>query len=298
MNVEGLTRENVASHLQKYRLYLKRLSAVANQQANMAAALRGRDTSYLLMNSLDGYSNFNSLNRSNSRPIQTTTSLPGMTSFTGFGHHGFPCSSNQVISSPLEASNHLLSGFSNSEISHNHPSSSRIQSSTIDPFEISYLGGNTSKVAWKFANNHTSSINIVDDVSPVASQVAQSDDAIGSGNGKCSLLDFRSMGNFELRFEERIQNSNMPYMNSSMSSTPNFMNNNQSVATPLLAHNLSSVTDDDLLFDDTKLPNGFDVTGYGIDDLEANVMIKPEIEDFSLLDGDVGGSDLFSLGVL
>eukprot|EP00884_Botryococcus_braunii_P010629 jgi/Botrbrau1/19568/Bobra.0035s0057.4 len=28
MNVEGLTRENVASHLQKYRLYLKRLSGV------------------------------------------------------------------------------------------------------------------------------------------------------------------------------------------------------------------------------------------------------------------------------
>lgn len=25
MNVEGLTRENVASHLQKYRLYLKRV---------------------------------------------------------------------------------------------------------------------------------------------------------------------------------------------------------------------------------------------------------------------------------
>ncbi len=26
MNVEGMTRENVASHLQKYRLYLKRLA--------------------------------------------------------------------------------------------------------------------------------------------------------------------------------------------------------------------------------------------------------------------------------
>eukprot|EP00951_Prasinocladus_malaysianus_P004703 scaffold33128_cov41-Prasinocladus_malaysianus.AAC.1 len=26
MNVEGLTRENVASHLQKYRLYLKRMA--------------------------------------------------------------------------------------------------------------------------------------------------------------------------------------------------------------------------------------------------------------------------------
>ncbi|KAJ6295381.1 hypothetical protein OIU78_023408 [Salix suchowensis] len=34
MNAEKLTRENVASHLQKYRLYLKRISTVANQQAN------------------------------------------------------------------------------------------------------------------------------------------------------------------------------------------------------------------------------------------------------------------------
>lgn len=32
MNVEKLTRENVASHLQKYRLYLRRISSVANQQ--------------------------------------------------------------------------------------------------------------------------------------------------------------------------------------------------------------------------------------------------------------------------
>ena len=31
MNVEGLTRENVASHLQKYRLYLKRVEAVAGK---------------------------------------------------------------------------------------------------------------------------------------------------------------------------------------------------------------------------------------------------------------------------
>ena len=29
MNVDGLTRENVASHLQKYRLYLKRLKSTA-----------------------------------------------------------------------------------------------------------------------------------------------------------------------------------------------------------------------------------------------------------------------------
>ncbi|GFZ00360.1 response regulator 14 [Actinidia rufa] len=32
MNIPGLTRENVASHLQKFRLYLKRLSGVAQQE--------------------------------------------------------------------------------------------------------------------------------------------------------------------------------------------------------------------------------------------------------------------------
>ncbi|CAK7353884.1 unnamed protein product [Dovyalis caffra] len=54
MNVEKLTRENVASHLQKYRLYLKRISTVANQQANMVAALGSSDASYLQMNSMNG----------------------------------------------------------------------------------------------------------------------------------------------------------------------------------------------------------------------------------------------------
>eukprot|EP00250_Pteridium_aquilinum_P019550 c24473_g1_i3 orf=779-3274(-) len=35
MNVHGLTRENVASHLQKYRLYLKRISGVAHQSGTL-----------------------------------------------------------------------------------------------------------------------------------------------------------------------------------------------------------------------------------------------------------------------
>ncbi|XP_008458388.1 two-component response regulator ARR2-like isoform X1 [Cucumis melo] len=35
MNVPGLTRENVASHLQKYRLYLRRLSGVSPHQSNL-----------------------------------------------------------------------------------------------------------------------------------------------------------------------------------------------------------------------------------------------------------------------
>ncbi|CAJ1932676.1 unnamed protein product [Sphenostylis stenocarpa] len=41
MNVPGLTRENVASHLQKFRLYLKRLSGVAQQHNGMLNAVPG-----------------------------------------------------------------------------------------------------------------------------------------------------------------------------------------------------------------------------------------------------------------
>ncbi|KAK9043965.1 hypothetical protein V6N11_072288 [Hibiscus sabdariffa] len=61
MNVEGLTRENVASHLQKYRLYLRRLSSVSTQQANMVAVLGCKDPSYLRMGSLDGFGDFRTL---------------------------------------------------------------------------------------------------------------------------------------------------------------------------------------------------------------------------------------------
>ncbi|EPS61709.1 hypothetical protein M569_13085, partial [Genlisea aurea] len=38
MSVDGLTRENVASHLQKYRLYLKRMQGISNGTAATANA--------------------------------------------------------------------------------------------------------------------------------------------------------------------------------------------------------------------------------------------------------------------
>ncbi|XP_030510199.1 two-component response regulator ORR24 [Cannabis sativa] len=63
MNEEGLTRENVASHLQKYRLYLKRLPG-ANQQARLVAALRAKGCSYVCMDTLDGFGDMHTMNGS------------------------------------------------------------------------------------------------------------------------------------------------------------------------------------------------------------------------------------------
>ncbi|KAL5547412.1 hypothetical protein UlMin_002643 [Ulmus minor] len=72
MNVEGLTRENVASHLQKYRLYLKRISTAESQQVNMVAALGGKDLSYMRMATLDGFGDLRALTSSG----RLSTSLP------------------------------------------------------------------------------------------------------------------------------------------------------------------------------------------------------------------------------
>ncbi|XP_073098476.1 two-component response regulator ORR22 isoform X2 [Elaeis guineensis] len=95
MNVENLTRENVASHLQKYRLYLKRLSAVASQQANMVAAFGGRDHSYLPMGPLDGYGNFHTLAASGQLPALSSFQANGVLSGTnpaGYGLREFAAS--------------------------------------------------------------------------------------------------------------------------------------------------------------------------------------------------------------
>ncbi|XP_074585372.1 two-component response regulator ORR23-like [Curcuma longa] len=95
MNVEKLTRENVASHLQKYRLYLKRLSAAANQQVNMVAAFGGRN-SYL--SSLDGFGSFHALGASGQ--LQALRSLQPCEAFvkantSGLGIHDL--SSSRII---------------------------------------------------------------------------------------------------------------------------------------------------------------------------------------------------------
>ncbi|KAK6942262.1 SANT/Myb domain [Dillenia turbinata] len=60
MDVEEITRENVASHLQKYRLYLKRISL---QQTNSQAILAGapgmiQDNSHIRLGPMDGFGDF------------------------------------------------------------------------------------------------------------------------------------------------------------------------------------------------------------------------------------------------
>ncbi|XAR70003.1 hypothetical protein NMG60_11001812 [Bertholletia excelsa] len=93
MNVPKLTRENVASHLQKYRLYLKRISSVTNQQVTMVEALGGVVSAYSHMASLKRMGNFQTMASSaqfqNAAAISTSTGMLGrFNSTTGLGMHG------------------------------------------------------------------------------------------------------------------------------------------------------------------------------------------------------------------
>ncbi|KAK8627652.1 hypothetical protein V6N13_135257 [Hibiscus sabdariffa] len=73
MNVPGLTRENVASHLQKFRLYLKRISGVA-QQGSISNPLCGPVEPNVKIGSL-GRFNIQALAASGQIPPQTLAAL-------------------------------------------------------------------------------------------------------------------------------------------------------------------------------------------------------------------------------
>ncbi|CAN8259065.1 unnamed protein product [Cochlearia groenlandica] len=56
MNVPGLTRENVASHLQKYRIYLRRLGGVSQHQGNLNNSfMTGHDASFGPLSTMNGF---------------------------------------------------------------------------------------------------------------------------------------------------------------------------------------------------------------------------------------------------
>ncbi|KAJ8562869.1 hypothetical protein K7X08_031321 [Anisodus acutangulus] len=74
MNVPGLTRENVASHLQKFRLYLKRLSEVVQQQGGLPSTFCGPIEQNPKLGSL-GRFDIQALAASGQIPPETLTAL-------------------------------------------------------------------------------------------------------------------------------------------------------------------------------------------------------------------------------
>lgn len=155
MNVEKLTRENVASHLQKYRLYLKRISSVASQQANIAAALGSRDLSYLQMASLDGLGDFHALSGSGQLPKTALASFQGggalgrLNSPNGLALRGLATSgmiqlgrahSPNSINDIGKLSQATLSGNQNGNVLHGMPHSLELDQLQQNK-PISHLGG-------------------------------------------------------------------------------------------------------------------------------------------------------------
>ncbi|KAL8100709.1 hypothetical protein AgCh_032822 [Apium graveolens] len=74
MNVPGLTRENVASHLQKFRLYLKRLSGVSQQQVGLPNSFCGHGEQIPKLGPLERF-DFQALAASGQIPPQTLAAL-------------------------------------------------------------------------------------------------------------------------------------------------------------------------------------------------------------------------------
>ncbi|KAF8047777.1 hypothetical protein N665_2833s0001, partial [Sinapis alba] len=76
MNVPSLTRENVASHLQKYRIYLRRLGGVVSQhQGNLNNSfMPGQDASYGPLSSLNGF-DLQALAVAGQLPVQSLAQL-------------------------------------------------------------------------------------------------------------------------------------------------------------------------------------------------------------------------------
>ncbi|OEL33659.1 Two-component response regulator ORR23, partial [Dichanthelium oligosanthes] len=121
MNVDKLTRENVASHLQarhlptlfnlsstgpeekncanvmelsdeeKYRLYLKRLSAVASQQASIVAALGGSDP-FMRMGAFEGLQGYQGFTSSAALSSFSSQGLLNRNNPTSFGIQGISVS--------------------------------------------------------------------------------------------------------------------------------------------------------------------------------------------------------------
>ncbi|CAM6056834.1 unnamed protein product [Sphagnum tenellum] len=88
MSVHGLTRENVASHLQKYRLYLRRLSGVTSQQNGMNVMFGGSETAFGHVSSLDSIGNLRTLAATGQLSPQTLAGTSNLVGSLGGSFNG------------------------------------------------------------------------------------------------------------------------------------------------------------------------------------------------------------------
>ncbi|KAL1818861.1 hypothetical protein DCAR_0415089 [Daucus carota subsp. sativus] len=91
MNVEGLTRENVASHLQKYRLYLKRMHGLSNEGPSASDHLFASTPVPRSLNEGNVSGNGNVIGNGNGRvPVQVPMAYGGapMVPMPMYGHMG------------------------------------------------------------------------------------------------------------------------------------------------------------------------------------------------------------------
>ncbi|GMI72127.1 response regulator 1 [Hibiscus trionum] len=90
MNVPGLTRENVASHLQKYRLYLRRLSGVSQHQSNLNNSLMSpQGATFGPLSSLNGL-DLQTLAATGQLPAQSLATLQAVGLGRPTGKSGIP----------------------------------------------------------------------------------------------------------------------------------------------------------------------------------------------------------------
>ncbi|XP_016481338.1 two-component response regulator ARR1 isoform X2 [Nicotiana tabacum] len=108
MNVPGLTRENVASHLQKYRLYLRRLSGVSQHQSSLNNSFMGRpDATFGTISSLNGL-DLQAISAAGQVPAQSLATLQAAAL-------GRSAATKSAISMPLVDQRNLFS-FENSKL--------------------------------------------------------------------------------------------------------------------------------------------------------------------------------------
>ncbi|CAK9168822.1 unnamed protein product [Ilex paraguariensis] len=268
MNVEGLTRENVASHLQKYRLYLKRISSVATQQANMVAILGGKDSSYVNIGSLDGLRDLQTLAGPGrlSNPAATSYPPSGMlnrlNSPAAVGLHTFTSSaliqpshaqnlSNSIdtigkfqLNSPAAVGLHTFTSSVLIQPSHAQNFSNSID--TIGKFQsvVSPANQNAYKLQENKCTSHIRDFNPIDDPKIFAAGNTFTDTRVVVGSSKNPLISAPSNqlmlrgnsqqtqtgGGFQSHYSLKMDSLNSEFFTVGVSGSANFLDQGRCTA--------------------------------------------------------------------